>query len=410
MTRPPGRLGLLCLAASVALDTAWAEQSTRPGRFKLGPLYLTPRLELRNAGVDTNVFHTLTDPTPDTSVVTRAALDGALPVGRRLSLTGNGYADLNYFRRQGSERSVDFGGEGNAELTLGRFTLFGGGGGLQDKQRFSIELTERVLRQEKWGSAGLGVALTDRLSVRGSGDAHQYEFGSLLVGGEDIRQRLDRRTLTGALELRFKLTAKTTALATAERIEDRFLRPAPDAAPRALSYRYLGGFELGERALVRGRALAGVRRLPTGFGAGERYSGPALQVETDMRVGPLGRLALLADRDVYYTAEGVGVPDLRLRGAYVYSRYRAELAAELPFELLGTGFGEWQHAQFLLPLEGTASFLRQDRVSAYGGSLLRRFGRSMKIGGTLAWTRRHSNAPGLAYDGFVYGLQGEIVP
>lgn len=410
MSRPPGRLGLLCLAASVASAPAWAEQAKRPGRFKLGPLYLTPRLELRNAGVDTNVFHTLTDPTPDTSVVTRLAVDGALPVGRRLKLTGSGYADLNYFRREGSERSVDFGGEGAGELTLGRFTLFGGGGGLQAKQRFSIELTERVLHQEKWASAGAGVALTRRLTLRGRGEARQYEFGSLVVGDDDIREQLDRRTLTGALELSYKLTAKTTAVATAERIEDRFLRPAADSPPRALSYRYMGGFEMGERALVHGRAMAGLRRLPGGFGLGQEYSGPALEVETDMRVGPFARLALAADRDVYYSAEAVGIQDLRLRSAYLYARYRAELGVELPLQLLGTGFGEWQRARFLLPLESSASFLREDHVASFGGSLLRRFGESAKIGAMLAWSRRHSNAPGLAYDGLVYGLQAEIVP
>jgi hypothetical protein len=51
------------------------------------------------------------------------------------------------------------------------------------KQRFSIELTERVLHQEKWASAGAGVALTRRLTLRGRGEARQYEFGSLVVGG-----------------------------------------------------------------------------------------------------------------------------------------------------------------------------------------------------------------------------------
>lgn len=411
MNRAPHRLGLLCLLASVVPELQAAEAPERPGRFKLGPLYLTPRFELRNAGVDTNVFHTRTDPTPDTSVISRLALDGSLPLGRRLLLSGNGYADLNYFRREGSERSVDYGGEGNAQLSLGRLTLFGGGGGLQGKQRFSIELTQRVLRQERWGSAGFGLALTRRLSTRLSGSVREYEFGSLLLDDEDIKERLDRRALTGALELRYTLTSKTTALASAERIEDRFFRQTGNAPRSALSYRYLAGFELGERALVRGRALAGVRRLPGGFGEGAPgYFGPALALATDLRLGRFARLELLADRDVVYSAEGVRVQDVRLRSAYVYSRYRAEVAVQLPFALLGSGFGEWQRARFLLPLRETDSFLRSDRVRTFGGSLLRRFGEGVKVGGTLAWSQRLTNASGLAYEGLVYGLQAEIVP
>jgi hypothetical protein len=405
-------LGLLWLLVGAVPGLEAADAAARPGRFKLGPLSLTPRFELRNAGVDTNVFHSPSDPTPDTSVVSRLALDGSLDVGRRLRLTGNGYADLNYFRREGSERSLDYGGEGMAELSLGRLALFAGGGGLQAKQRFSIELTQRVLRQERWATAGLELALTRRLSTRWRGSVRDHEFGSLLLGDEDIKQRLDRRAISGALEARYALTAKTTAVASAERIEDRFFRQSGDAPRQTLSYRYLAGFELGERALVKGRALAGLRRLPGGFGGegAPGYTGPALALATGMRLGRFVRLDQLADRDVYYSAEGVRVQDLRLRSAYVYSRYRAELALELPLDLEGSGFGEWQRARFLLPLRASDSFLRLDRVQTFGGSLLRRFGDGVKVGATLAWTRRLTNATGLAYEGLVYGLQAEIVP
>lgn len=383
----------------------------RRGRFKLGPLHLTPRFEIRNAGVDTNVFHTRTDPTPDTAVVGRVALDGFLPVGRRLSLTGNGYADLNYFRREGSERSLDYGGEGLAELQAGRLTLFAGGGGLQGKQRFSIELTERVLRQERWATAGLELALTSRIAARGSGSVRQYEFGSLLIAGEDIKQRLDRRSLSGAAELRYALTRKTKAIASAERIEDRFFGQVGNAPRRTLSYRYLAGFELGERALVSGRALAGIRQLPSGFGeTAPGYHGPAIAVSAGLKLGRFGRLDVLGDRDVFYSAEGVRVQDLRLRSAYVYTRYRGEALVGLPLELLGSAFGEWQEASFLLPLRRVDAFTRVDRVHTFGGSLLRRFGEGVRIGATVAWTQRVSNVESLAYRGLVYGAQAAIVP
>jgi hypothetical protein len=50
----------LALALCLPLSPAYAADTTRkppPGRYKLGPLYLTPRLELKNAGVDTSVFN-----------------------------------------------------------------------------------------------------------------------------------------------------------------------------------------------------------------------------------------------------------------------------------------------------------------------------------------------------------------
>lgn len=411
MTRVTGRIGALCLLAATGPELLAADLQKRPGRFRLGPLYLTPRFELRNAGVDTNVFHTATDPTPDNSIVTRFALGGVLPVGRRLRLFGDGYSDFNYFRRESGERSLDFGGEGRAELTAGRLTLFAGGGGLQGKQRFSIELTQRVLRQEKWVTGGVDVALGGRVSTRFIASSRVYGFGSLVIGGEDIKERLDRRSVSGAAELRYDVTPKSTALVSAETIEDRFFSQTGDASRRTLSYRYLGGFELGERALVRGKLLAGVRRLPGSLARGGlAYGGPTLSVGADAPFGRLGKLETLAERDVYYSAEGVRVQDVRLRSAYVYSRYRGELAFALPFDLVGRAFAEHQQARFLLPQDRTGSFRRVDNVRTFGGSLLRRIGEGVRIGGMIAWSQRVSNVPGLAYRGLVYGAQAEVVP
>jgi hypothetical protein len=404
-------IGLLCLLAAAAAELRAAEPKRPRGRFKLGPLHLTPRFEIRNAGVDTNVFNTLTDPIPDTSVVGRFALDGALPLGRRLTLTGNGYADLNYFWRESTESSLDYGGEGLAELQAGRFTVFAGGGGLQASQRFSIELTQRVPRHEKWVNGGLDLALTSRLSTRLLGSVREYEFGSLQLGGEDIRERLDRRSLTGGAELRYALTRKTKLMASAERIEDRFSHQIGRGPRRTLSHRFLGGFELDERALLSGRALAGIRQLPTGIG--EQVSRPrdlALAVDAALRLGRFGRLELAGDRDVFYSAEGVNVQDLRRRSAYLYTRYRAEVLLGLPLELLGGAFAEWQEASFLLPQSREEPFRRVDRVHTFGGRLLRRLADGVSLGATVAWSQRVSNVESLAYRGLVYGAQAEVVP
>jgi len=87
---------------------AGKEAKKRPGRYKLGPVYLTPKLELRNAGLQTNVYNSQTVAIPDASVVLRPSLAGVMPAGYRLRVTGQGYLDLNHFRREQSERSADF--------------------------------------------------------------------------------------------------------------------------------------------------------------------------------------------------------------------------------------------------------------------------------------------------------------
>ena len=99
---PPVSPRLLTVALIVSLAAglpsrvsvcAADEKPAKPtGRHKLGPLHLTPRIQL-TSGVDTNVFQTLADPTRDAVVVLTPQLDGAMSVGRRLRLTGMGYAE-----------------------------------------------------------------------------------------------------------------------------------------------------------------------------------------------------------------------------------------------------------------------------------------------------------------------------
>ena len=84
-------------------------------RHKLGPIHVSPQFRLVS-GIDTNVFQTFGDPTRDAVTVLSPRLDGVLPVGRRLRISGFGAMDFFYFRRQDDERSTDFEGEGRAEL------------------------------------------------------------------------------------------------------------------------------------------------------------------------------------------------------------------------------------------------------------------------------------------------------
>jgi hypothetical protein len=407
------RAGRGAAAAVLAGVVSAAGQEAGPrGRYKLGPLHLTPRLELRNAGIDSNVFNTRVDPIPDTSVVLRPSVEGGLGVGRRLRATGKGWVDVNYFRQRRTERSFDFGGEGSAELDVGRITLLGGGGGRQSKQRFAQDFDERLLQQEKWADAGLRLRITRKtaLTVKGAGRVFLHE-SFLVQGAGDVRDALDRNTLSVVTQLRYALTRRTTALVSAEAIEDRFLHAPPDLARHVRSFRYLAGFEFGPRAAVQGQILAGLREFPARFSPGApAYRGPALDVEAALPLRSV-RLAGIARRDVYYSVSGARQRDDRLRNTYVSALYRGELATDLPFQLLGQGYVEFLSARSILPRQqGDHLVHRVDHTWTVGGSLLRRFGDGIKLGGTVAWSRRRSAFGGFDYLRFLYGLQGEVLP
>jgi hypothetical protein len=401
------------MALSACADAE--EPRRRPGRYRVGPFYVTPRLQLKNAGVDTNVFQTLNSPTRDAVVVFSPRLDGGLLLGERFRMTGFGFVDLNYYRRQGDERSTDFYGEGKAELDLGPLTFFGGGGGGQFTQRFSIDVDDRLPRQEKRGHAGLTVRLTRRLSATGqaSGDVFTFSPGEFRFGGR-VKEAMDRNTLTGTGQLRFALTGRTTLLVSADALEDRFFSQ-PVHLPRVRrSYRYLGGFEFGERAAVTGKLLAGMREFPGTLAQGSPpYQGPVVAADLVVPLGSSGRVRVIGERDVLYAASLVEVGRLRYRNAFVYNHYQGETFVELPLGLVGVASAGFEEARYLLPypyLDGKVLARRVDHRWTGSVGLLRQIGDSVRIGGHVSWARRVSNLTLFSYEGLRYGLTAEILP
>jgi hypothetical protein len=433
--RPGGALwtavaALLAVAVGPAALAAEAA-AARPGRYHLGPLWLTPKLELRNAGVDTNVFNQQAGAIPDTQVVLRPSVAAALPVRRRLRLTGSGFLDVNYFRRRASERSTDFGGEGRAELDFGPFTFLGAGGGGQFKQRFSIDLDQRLLRQERWGSAGLRFKPTRRLTLAGTVSARLYRYEGVFVNGADVREALERNSLAAGLELRHALTGLTTLVVTAEGIEDRFLRAGLDPGPpavfdplggprrsreapsrRAQSYRLLGGFEFSDRAFLNGKVLLGYREFPSSrLGSAPPYRGPVAAVATSFPLFRFGRVSVTADRDVSYAVTASTARAEALRNTFVSTRVGALVALDLPFDLIGRAGGGFEEARYVLPYTlGPVLARRADHLYTASASLMRSLGEGVRLGGAVTWQRRVSNFPGLSYRGLRYGVQAELVP
>ncbi len=399
------------VASALPVCAVEKEKKRRAGRFRVGPVYLTPKLVLKNAGVDTNVFNQRTDEIADTSVVLSPTVLLAWPVGRRLRLTGETHVDLNYFRRQSSERSTDFGGEGRAEVDISRFTFFVAGGGGQSRQRFSMDLDQRVLRHERWGSTGVTVTPTRRVSATLSGTGFVYEYASLLVGGVNVKQSLDRNELTGSAQLRYALTPRTTLVGSADVIEDRFLRQARAASRVSCSYRYLSGFEFGEKAFLRGKLMAGIREFPASPAA-PSYQGPALATSLTLPLLHYGLGTFVAERDIYFalaptTTLGPG----RFRNTYVSTRFGGEAIVDLPLALFGRANFGLEEAKYLLPYPVGGTFgPRVDHLWTAGASLLRSFRAGIRVGGTIQWGRRVSSFPVFSYQDLRYGVQAELAP
>jgi hypothetical protein len=403
------------LLATAANATAQYNKTEPPKtRFRVGPLRFNPKLELRNAGRDSNVFLDPTDPLTDTSIVVRGTVEGFVPVGRRVRLFGEGWLDWSYFRSLNTERSTDPGGEGRAEVDLGPFTLTGGGGALQARQLYSIDIDERILRQERWVNGGAEWRLARRFLVSGGAEYRSYRYDPTArtsSGNPFAAASLNRNNLTGTLAARYKLTSMTTAIATGDVIEDEFQLSAPGLS-KTRSYRYMAGVELGEKAFVTGRFLAGMRNFPASSqGSLPTYRGPAYTAQLAMPLFNRLRLVGTILRDVYVSAQAVRTAEERARNTYILTQLQGSADIDLPLEFIGRASVGFSEASYLLPTPvGGVPFPRVEHLYSAGGSLLRRFSDSVRIGGTVTYYRRVSTIPGNSYDRWVYGVSGEIVP
>jgi hypothetical protein len=383
-------------------------------RFRVGPLRFSPKLELRNAGRDSNVFLDPTNPLADTSVIVRGSVEGFVPVRRRLRLFGEGWLDWGYYRSLTTERSTDPGGEGRAEIDFGPFTFVGGGGGLQARQLYSIDIDERILRQERWGNGGAEWRLTRRFVASGGAEYRTYRYdpsARTSSGNPFAAVSLNRNNLTGTLALRYKLTSMTTLVATGDVIQDEFQLSAP-GLDKTRSYRYLAGFEFGEKAFVTGKFLGGIRDFPTATsGSLPSYRGPAVSAELAMPLFNRLRLVGTLLRDVYVSSTAVRTAEERARNAYIFTQLQGSADIDLPLELIGRASVGFSEAEYLLPMTlSGVPFPRVEHLYSAGGSLLRRFSDSFRIGGSATYYRRVSTIPGNSYERWVYGISAELVP
>ena len=185
------------------------------------------------------------------------------PIGSRFRLVGSGWLDYNYFKTFPAERSTDPGGQGHLEFDLWRLTPFVGGGGFRSHQLYTTDIDERIEHSEEWLNAGSRLRLTSQLSLEFGVEDRKLRWGESAVSGNQIADELDRDSTIYKGGARLRLSALTDLVASAERLEDTFL-VAPPSLATTISYRYLAGFEFGERAFMTGRILAGVRDIPAG--------------------------------------------------------------------------------------------------------------------------------------------------
>jgi hypothetical protein len=386
----------LCVLAIVsAQTTSYPPDPTSTARLHLGPLALQPKINVRNVGVDTNVFNQPTNPERDVTASVVPGLDAWLRLGRG-RLSSETMVEVIYFSKAESQRSLGVGQRLRLDLMLSRLSPYIGGEHVTTHERPTAEIDIRARRTSQGGYVGVSAALTPRLRLDAELHRRRLDFEDIDLGGVSLGRELDHSTALGTVAARVTLTPLTTFVIDADVQHDRFDNsPVRDTDSVAV----MSGFELKPLALISGTAFVGYRKFTPISSDLPPFAGLVAAVDVRYTIRETTRFEGVFDRDVDYsfhdtepyfvevggsltvTQRLVGSWDAVARAGRSHYRYERLLSAPV------------------VPGEGRLV----DRTSVWGAGIGYRFGFAARVGFNADYARRQSVRAERRYDGLRFG-------
>lgn len=377
--------------------------SERPGRFKVGPFYITPTLRIGAIGLDTNVMYTATDRQTDVTASGGPGLRIVLPMGHSARLFTEGAGYYTYFVRTESQRKLGGNAQAGLEWTANRFKLKLAETYERTYQRPNFEVDQRVL-QDRLGTIGeLSIRTVGRLGLRTEVTSQRIDVPSNQTFlGADLRRTMSGDSHTAVVGLALGLTPKTSLLVEGDYQIDRFRF---DTTRDADSNRVYGGFEIKSETRLSGRAVGGIRLFRPKELQGANRQDPYADVVLSYRLGPRTLLTATYTRDLMYSAFRVASAAAVLTNESVGARLEKGLWGRVElflwaryYRLLSAG------SVTVEQVDGTrVTDVRDDKVREAGADLGYRFRSTLRIGVAAVYIERRSTFKDFGIEGLLVG-------
>ena len=293
----------VAVTAQVASLPGGVEAVRRDARVHVGPFYLTPTVQLKELGIDTNVFNANGEQKSDFAMTVTPKARVWVPVTRRALFTAT-VGHRPGLVRDLRQRAVD-----QPAVHDPRRALLQPGDAFSARTRTSIpvrvpnyEIDLRSRHLENDATLGAELQITPRMSlaaavVRG---ITRYDADALF-DGTSLQRTLNRDTTGVRLVGRHRLTPLTTLALRYENLSDRF----PYSPSRnADSVRVMPGVEFKTRALITGTAYVGYRQFtPQDTALLPEFSGLVSQLGLSYTLLGATTIGVSYRRDLTYSYE-----------------------------------------------------------------------------------------------------------
>ena len=360
-----------------------------PAWLRTGPLLLTPRFELLNTGVDSNVFNEAEDPKQDFTATFRPGVEAVLRLNI-VRLVYRGSLDAVYFHKYKDERALNQNGEARAELRLARMVPYATAAGVATNERPNNEVDLRAQRSANTYGAGVALLLFSRTAAVFSYQYQRLVYDpSQVYAGEDLATQFNNHRSRYDVGARIALTELTKMSITGGQEEMRFpLSPGRDSD----STRVGVTFDFDPQAIISGSATVGFRDFNPLSATLAPYSG--LVAQATIRYAYEDRTVLSGRyvRDVDYSVEEAE-PYYLLNGVNLTVTQRIGG----PFDLQGIVGREARDYRALVgatPVNDDTS----DTLTTASAGVGYRLGETTRVGLNVEFTTRDALHTGRPYD------------
>jgi hypothetical protein len=193
------------------------------GVLSLGPVKAAPGITVRELGWDDNVFDEPSIEGPKEDYVVSAQPDLSMFTQLRfVRLSAYGGAELTYYQKYESERSVGYSGRARVDVLLSRVRPFFGAGRTKTRTRPNGEIDTRANRLEEELSSGLAFDLSAHSLVYAAAYKSSSSFEAAFEDGVDLSGALSRDSYNYQGGLKTDLTPLLSVQLFGSYQEDKF--------------------------------------------------------------------------------------------------------------------------------------------------------------------------------------------
>jgi hypothetical protein len=250
----------LIAASAHAQGSVWSppdpSEPWTNAKMKIGPIFVAPSFDLRNLGIDNNVFRDEQNPKQDlTATIAVNTKFGAH--FKALSLIFNQDNRYLWFRRYTSERSIDGGLGGILELRTRPFRPWLSWSKSKSHDRVGYEIDERAGRETPLLETGADVRFGARTGMTMSMRRQEttYDQGEF-YDGVDLKEALDNRVTFAHINGSWSYTQFTNLMGGFEWSRQKFLLNPLRSSD---SHYYFAGFEARGDTPVIGKLQVGFK-------------------------------------------------------------------------------------------------------------------------------------------------------